>query len=195
MGCGRMDFLTLFFIAVGLSMDAMAVAISNGLCFKELKKSRYFLMAFSFGFFQGIMPIIGYFAGKTFRQYITSVDHWIALILLGIIGGKMVYEAIAEMRRPLPEHETQKTCSIKLLFVQSVATSIDALAVGVGFAVLDVNIYLSAGIIAATTFVCSLLGVLIGKKFGPFLKDKAQLLGGVILIGIGVKIFLEHILG
>lgn len=189
-----MDILTLFFIALGLSMDALAVSISNGLCFKKLKPVQFFNIAFAFGLFQGIMPVIGYFAGKTFSSYIKSVDHWIALVLLGIIGGKMIFEAIKAMRGGQDE-TAPKEFTYQLLLVQAVATSIDALAIGIGFAVMDVNIFTSAGLIALTTFVCSFVGVFIGKTFGAFLKEKAELFGGIILVGIGLKIFLEHISG
>ena len=103
-----MDILTLFFLAVGLSMDAMAVSISDGLCFQKLRRSGFFLIAFAFGLFQGMMPIIGYFAGQTFSVYIKSLDHWVALILLGFIGGKMVWEAISQMRHP-EEESCEKT--------------------------------------------------------------------------------------
>lgn len=189
-----MDILTLFFLAVGLSMDAMAVSISDGLCFRNLRRSGFFLIAFAFGLFQGIMPVIGYFAGQTFSVYIKSFDHWIALILLGFIGGKMVWEAITEMRHP-EEEACGKSFTLRLLGVQAVATSIDALAVGIGFAVMDVNIWAAAGFIAATTFCFSAVGVWIGKKFGSFLKEKAELFGGLILIAIGIKIFAEHMFG
>ena len=189
-----MDILTLFFLAVGLSMDAMAVSISDGLCFQRLRRSGFFFISFAFGLFQGIMPIIGYFAGQTFSVYIKSLDHWIALILLGFIGGKMVWEAISQMRHP-EEENCEKTFTLRLLLVQAVATSIDALAVGIGFAVMDVIIWAAAGFISITTFVFSAAGVWIGKKFGSFLKEKAELFGGLILISIGIKIFAEHMMG
>ncbi len=189
-----MDILTLFFLAVGLSMDAMAVSISDGLCFRKLRGSSFFLIAFSFGLFQGLMPVIGYFAGQTFSVYIKEFDHWIALLLLGFIGGKMIWESISQMRHP-EEAVEEKNFTYRLLLVQAVATSIDALAVGIGFAVLDINIWAAAGFIAATTFLFSGLGVWVGKKFGSFLKEKAELLGGLILVSIGVKIFVEHMLG
>lgn len=189
-----MDILTLFFLAVGLSMDTMAVSISDGLCFQKMRRSGFFWIAFSFGFFQGLMPVIGYFAGQTFSVYIKNLDHWVALILLGFIGGKMIWEAISEMRHP--EEETcGKDFTFRLLLVQAVATSIDALAVGIGFAVMDVVIWYASGFVAVTTFVLSAAGVWIGKKFGSFLKEKAELLGGLILIAIGIKIFTEHMLG
>lgn len=175
-------------------MDAMAVSISDGLCFQKLRRSGFFLIAFAFGLFQGLMPVVGYFAGQTFSAYIKSLDHWIALILLGFIGGKMVWEAISQMRHP-EEEICEKIFTLRLLVVQAVATSIDALAVGIGFAVMDVNIWSAAGFIAATTFVLSAAGVWIGKKFGSFLEEKAELLGGLILISIGIKIFVEHVMG
>lgn len=189
-----MDILTLLFLAIGLSMDAMAVSISDGLCFRSMKKFQGFLVAFAFGLFQGLMPIIGYFAGQTFSVYIKNLDHWIALVLLGFIGGKMIWEAVGDIRNPQREN-CQKSFTLRLLLVQAIATSIDALAVGIGFAVMDVNILSAAGFIAGTTFICSAIGVWIGKKFGSFLKEKAEILGGLILIGIGAKIFIEHMFG
>ncbi len=189
-----MDILTLFFLAVGLSMDAMAVSISDGLCFRKLRGSAFFLIAFSFGLFQGLMPVIGYFAGQTFSVYIKEFDHWIALLLLGFIGGKMIWESISQMRNP-EEGVEEKSFTCRLLLVQAIATSIDALAVGIGFAVLDINIWAAAGFIAATTFLFSAIGVWIGRKFGSFLQEKAALSGGLILVSIGVKIFVEHMLG
>ncbi len=189
-----MDILTLFFLAVGLSMDAMAVSISDGLCFRKLRRSGFFLIAFAFGLFQGLMPTIGYFAGQTFSVYIKEFDHWIALILLGFIGGKMILESISQMRHP-EEVAEERIFTGRLLIVQAIATSIDALAVGIGFAVLDINIWAASGFIAVTTFLFSALGVWIGRRFGSFLQEKAELLGGLILVSIGIKIFAEHMLG
>lgn len=189
-----MDILTLFFLAVGLSMDAMAVSISDGLCFQKLRRSGFFLIAFAFGLFQGMMPIIGYFAGQTFSVYIKSLDHWIALILLGFIGGKMVWEAISQMRHP-EEESCEKTFTLRLLAVQAVATSIDALAVGIGFAVMDVNIWSAAGFIAGYNICFFGRRRWLAKNSGSFLKEKAELLGGLILISIGIKIFVEHVMG
>jgi len=186
-----MSFLSLFLIALGLSMDAAAVSLSNGLCYKSSGKIIAFYSALAFGIFLGIMPAIGFFTGQTFANVIQSFDHWIAFVLLGIIGAKMVYEAINEMKTPDNKPEC-KVFSFKLLLLQAIATSIDALAVGVAFAVMDVSIISAASFICIVTFVCSLIGYIIGQRFGTALQSKAEIFGGVILIGIGIKILLEH---
>lgn len=189
-----MDIMTLLLLAVGLSMDAFAVSITNGLCIKNVSKAQGIKVGLAFGLAQGIMPVIGFVAGQTFRGAISSIDHWVALILLGAIGGKMIVEAVKEMRTP-------ESCPVsgvltnKMLLLQAVATSIDALAVGISLAVMNVNIWLAASFIACVTFLFSVAGVFIGKKSGSFLKNKAELAGGVILVLIGLKIFLEHMLG
>ncbi len=184
-----MSYIELFLIAVGLSMDAFAVSISDGLCCTKLKKSQMLAIALCFGGFQGLMPTIGFFLGKTFESYITAVDHYIALVLLGYIGGKMIYDALSQK-----EEESHSTLTAPLLLTQGIATSIDALAVGVSFAALpDVSILAAASFIACVTFVCSIIGVCFGKKFGEKLGSRAMLVGGLILVGIGVKIFIEHV--
>ncbi len=183
-----MTYIELFLIAVGLSMDAFAVSISNGLCCTKLKRSQMLAIGVCFGGFQGLMPTIGYFLGKAFESYITAIDHYIALILLGYIGGKMIFDAFSKN-----EEASYNTLTTPLLLTQGIATSIDALAVGVSFAALpNVNIAAAALSIAAVTFVCSLIGVAFGRKFGEKLGSRATLLGGLILVGIGVKIFVEH---
>ena len=188
--------LNLLMIAVGLSMDAFAVSMTNGMCVsRRSDKGRFYGYAFvwsaMFGLFQGLMPLLGYFLGKAFSAMISSFDHWVAFFLLAFIGGKMVWEAIH------PE-EDEEECSISLPFstilTQAVATSIDALAVGVSFALLQVNILSASGIIALTTLLLSMVASFIGKGFGALLKSKAEVFGGVILILIGVKILLEHTL-
>lgn len=163
--------------------------MTNGMCDSKLKLNKSLLMAFMFGLFQGAMPLIGYFAGSAFSDKISAVDHWIALVLLGIIGGKMIYDGFFEKK---DEEENQSYITLKLLFAQAVATSIDALAVGVSFAAMNVNIYFAVSVIAATTFVLSLIAVFIGKKIGDKINNLAQIFGGSILVLIGLKIFIEH---
>lgn len=183
-----MSLLEIILIGIGLSMDAFAVSITNGLTCTNLKRSQMLWIAICFGGFQGLMPVIGFFLGKAFETYITSFDHWIALVLLGYIGGKMIYDALSK-------HEEEKAFELtaKTLLIQGVATSIDALAVGVSFAALqDVKILPAAAIITGTTFAISLVGVAFGKKVGTKMGDRAQLVGGLILIAIGIKIFVEH---
>lgn len=187
-----MDFLTLFFLALGLSMDAFAVSVSNSMCFSGLRHSQSVATSFSFGLFQGLMPVIGFLAGRTFSSFISDVDHWIAFILLGVIGGKMLFDAVQELRAP-EACAVGRTFTWKIMLMQAVATSIDALAVGVSFAALSVNIGLAAGFIAITTFLCCLVGHALGKRFGTLLGSRAQLFGGVILIGIGTRILITHL--
>ncbi|GKH46680.1 MULTISPECIES: manganese efflux pump MntP family protein [Anaerotruncus] len=185
---------TLFLIALGLSMDAFAVSISNGMCYRGFGRKQAAAAAFSFGLFQMLMPIIGYLAGRTFSDAISAADHWIALLLLGFIGGKMVFDGVRELRHPegcSPDH----LFTFKVLAVQAVATSIDALAVGVGFAVMQVNIVTAAAFIGVVTFLCCIVGSMLGRQFGLLLGSRAQVLGGVILVGIGLKIFVEHMFG
>lgn len=185
-----MGVVELILIGIGLSMDAFAVSVTNGLCCKEIRAGKTFLTGLCFGGFQGLMPLIGYFLGRGFAKYITAFDHIIALVLLGFIGIQMIAEAIKK-----DEESTESAClTAKMLLMQGIATSIDALAVGVSFAALpDVNIAFAAGAICCITFAFSIAGVLIGKKFGTMLNNKAQLVGGLILVGIGIKIFIEHV--
>lgn len=186
-----MGIIELLLIAIGLSMDAFAVSVTNGLCYKNVRFKWTLGMGLCFGLFQGAMPTIGYFLGSTFAGYISRFDHYIALILLGFIGGKMLSDGIKSRNESVEKSDS--VMSLGLLLVQGVATSIDALAVGVSFAMLpDVNIVMAAGFIAMITFILSIAAVFIGKKFGNLLNNKAQIVGGLILIGIGLKIFIEH---
>ena len=189
-----MNLLSLVLVAVGLAMDACAVSICKGLSRPPSPLKRACTLGLFFGFFQGAMPLIGYYLGRSFASSIESIDHWVAFILLAFIGGKMIWEALKK------EDDTDKNRDdyrIQTLTLLSLATSIDALAVGISFAAIHggLNIFASAGIICGITFICSLIGVLIGKKFGGFLGQKAEIFGGLILVLIGMKIFLEHTLG
>lgn len=189
-----MDSVTLLLLACGLAMDAFAVSLSNGLCYQNFRRSQAILSAVTFGVFQAVMPVVGYFAGRFFSRAISSVDHWIAFILLGLIGGHMLAEAIREMRHPegCPE---KRPFTLRILLIQGIATSIDALAVGVSFALIDTNIAAAAAIIGIVTCALCLIGAAIGKRFGAFLGQRAKLLGGAILIAIGLKILIEHMTG
>lgn len=185
-----MGLVELVLIGIGLSMDAFAVSVTNGLCCKKIGVGGAAATGLCFGVFQGLMPLIGYFLGIGFAKYITSIDHIIALVLLCFIGGQMIYESFKKDE----ENKEESTLGVKMLIVQGIATSIDALAVGVSFAALsDVNIAFAAVIICCITFAFSFAGVFIGKKSGTFLNNKAQLIGGLILVGIGIKIFVEHV--
>ena len=184
---GRMGFLEILIIGVGLSMDAFAVSICKGLSTRTLKLKHALICGGYFGFFQGLMPFLGYVLGIQFKDKIESIDHWIAFILLALIGINMIKEAF----------EDEETCntefSPKVMIPLAIATSIDALAIGVTFAFLNVNILSAVSSIACTTFVISMIGVKIGHVFGMKYKSKAEIAGGIILIGMGIKILLEHL--
>jgi len=187
-----MGLFELFLIGIGLSMDAFAVAVCKGLGMRRINKKSTALIALFFGGFQAIMPTVGWLLGTRFEGYIVSFDHWIAFILLGIIGGKMIHEALSDDSADACPVTEQKL-SLKELTLLAIATSIDALAVGITFAFLRVSILPAASIIGITTFVLSVLGVVIGNRFGNRYKKKAEVAGGVILILIGIKILLEHL--
>jgi putative Mn2+ efflux pump MntP len=182
-----MNFITILGIGVGLSMDALAVAVINGFVIKKLKIRHAFKMAFSFGFFQGLMPIIGWAAGLSFRKYIQSFDHWVAFSLLCFVGGKMIYESINCGK------EKKDCLQFPALLALSIATSIDALAVGLSFSFLQVEIIIPALIIGVVTFIICFIGIYIGDKIGRFIGNKIELIGGLILIIIGIKILVEHL--
>lgn len=182
-----MGVVELLSIGVGLAMDAFAVAVGKGLSMKRLSLKNAGLVGFYFGFFQALMPVIGYFLGIGFKDYITSIDHWVAFILLGLIGANMIKEAFGD------EEDVDDDLSFKTMLILAIATSIDALAVGITFAFLQVNILYAALIIGVTTLVISVIGVKIGHVFGLKYKSKAEIAGGIILIAMGCKILLEHL--
>lgn len=201
-----MDIFSIVFIAVGLSMDAFAVSVTNGIIIKDLKISHALKVGLYFGAFQAMMPLIGWLAGSQFEEYIISVDHWIAFGLLALIGGKMMWEAcgiedeeaetVEEMCEVAISNQNtvcEDPLRIGRLIVLAVATSIDALAVGISFAFLGVSIIRSAALIGLITFAICFIGVYIGNKFGGLLKRKAEIVGGLILICIGLKILFEHL--
>lgn len=183
-----MSFWELTIIAVGLSMDAFAVAVCKGMAMKKPSVKNALIVGLWFGAFQAGMPLLGYFVGSLFAENIKAFDHWIAFILLSIIGIEMITNAFSK-----EEKKESPSLGIKTMLVMSIATSIDALAIGVGFAFLQVNIYLSIAIIGIITFILSILGVKLGSIFGVKYKNKAELIGGIILILIGIKILLEHL--
>ncbi len=185
-----MSILEIFFIGVGLSMDAFAVALCKGLNMKKINYYHTVIIALFFGGFQALMPLAGWLLGKQFEDYITSVDHWIAFVLLVYIGGKMIYESIKGEEE---ESGTGERLDYKELLIMAVATSIDALAVGITLAFFKVSILQSITVIGITTFVLSIIGVTIGNRFGMKFKKKAEISGGIILILIGTKILLEHL--
>ena len=187
-----MTFTEILLIGIGLSMDAFAVAISKGLSMQKINYKAGLIIALFFGVFQAGMPLIGYFAAIRFERYIIAADHWIAFGLLSFIGGKAIVEAIKEIRSGEKKEESFRLRYGELVIL-AIATSVDALAVGISFAFLSVQIWKSVSIIGITTFLISFAGVCIGNRFGAKLKTKAEIAGGVILILIGLKILLEHL--
>lgn len=185
-----MSLAELFIIAVGLSMDAFAVSVCKGLAMSRMNWKHAGIIGLYFGGFQALMPLLGYLLGVNFKEAIASVDHWIAFALLSAIGFNMVREALSK--------EEEDDCStddigVQVMIMLAVATSIDALAVGVTFAFLNVQIVPAVSFIGITTFVLSIAGVKIGNVFGTRYKSKAELAGGLILIGMGIKILVEHL--
>lgn len=186
-----MSVITIILISFGLAMDAFAVSVTNGMCYKKFRKSDMFLTVITFGTFQAFMPVMGFIFGNTFLDTIQFLDHWIALFFLGAIGINMILEAIKSSKNV--EYVCKNmTFTYKLLVVQGVATSIDALAVGISFAVTKTNILFAAASIGIITFLCCSFGIFLGKRFDSLLKEKAEIFGGCILLFIGVKIFIEH---
>ena len=184
-----MEFLELLVIAVGVSMDAFAVSVCKGMSVRRLRSSHVLSAAIWFGGFQALMPLAGYFLGVSFAEYVTEFDHWISFVLLGIIGGKMIKESLAG-----DSVEADPDFSFRTMLALALATSIDALAVGVSFAFLKVDIWIAVLLIGITTAAFSGVGILVGNRFGAHYKSKAEFAGGVILVVIGVKILLEHTL-
>ncbi|WP_422481835.1 manganese efflux pump MntP family protein [Pleomorphochaeta sp. DL1XJH-081] len=195
------ELITVFGIAVGLSMDAFAVSITQGACL-EIRSLRYpYTIGITFGVFQAGMPLVGWLAGSTFSSKIQHFDHWIALLLLAVIAIKMFIDGFIDFRQKRRARSMGYACADSCgselrfhdLMMMGIATSIDALAVGVTFGMLGINIWLSIAIIGVTTFILSTFGVLIGKRTGPLLGDKMEMIGGVVLLTLGLKILIEHL--
>ena len=185
----KMSFVEILLIGIGLSMDAFSVSICKGLTTKRFSWKMALICGLWFGFFQALMPMIGYFLGAQFEQFITSVDHWIAFGLLFLIGANMIREALSKKT----ENVSDAGLGFKTMLLLAIATSIDALAVGISFACIQVKIWSSVLIIGVTTFLFSILGVKIGNVFGSRFEKSAGIIGGIILILIGLKILLEHL--
>ena len=187
-----MGWIELLLTAVGLSMDAFAVSVCKGLGMRKMRYDQAFVIGLYFGVFQAIMPLLGWLLGTSFSRYIQAFDHWIAFILLAFIGGKMLWDVFHEK-----EEETTEKVDARLdhkeLFMLAIATSIDALAVGITFAFLGVNIVWAIAVIGVTTFVLSVVGVAVGHVFGARYEKGATIAGGIVLILIGCKILLEHL--
>ena len=183
-----MGIIEILLTGLGLAMDAFAVALCKGLSMKKFDKKKGIIIGLYFGIFQGMMPLIGYLLGTTFQSLITSVDHWIAFVLLSFIGGNMLKEAFSK-----DEETCNDKVDFKTMLPLAIATSIDALAVGITFAFLKANIVIAVLSIGIITFIMSFIGSKVGNKFGTKYEKKAQLFGGIILILIGLKILLEHL--
>lgn len=189
-----MQTFEIVLIAIGLAMDAFAVSICKGLSMQKINYRHAFVIAAFFGAFQAIMPLIGWFAGNRYEKYITGVDHWVAFALLAIIGGHMLYEAMKDKTEPEAPCAYEEKLHIKELFILAIATSIDALAVGITLGLLpDTNIVNAVVLIGLITFFLSAAGIVIGNIFGTKYKSRAEIAGGFILIGIGLKILLESL--
>ncbi len=186
-----MSVITIILISLGLAMDAFAVSVTNGMCYKKLSKLDMFLTVFTFGAFQAVMPLLGFLFGNVFLETIVFLDHWIALFFLGAIGVNMIQEGVKSAQN-VEDDCISMDFTYKLLIMQGIATSIDALAVGISFAVTKSNIIFAASSIGIITFLCCSFGIFLGKRFDSLLKDKAELFGGSILIFIGIKTFIEH---
>jgi putative Mn2+ efflux pump MntP len=184
-----MGLFQIILIAIGLSMDAFAVAITLGLSVKKLKLKHVLITGLLFGIFQGIMPLIGYAVGQSFANVIQDLDHWVAFVLLGIIGGKMIVDSFSKDK----ENTNENAFILTTMLVLAIATSIDALAVGVTFAFFEINVVMAVLFIGFITFFISMWGVKIGNMFGTKFKSKAEFIGGVVLVVIGLKILIEHL--
>ena len=191
-----MGIWTMLLTGIGLSMDAFAVSVCKGLGMRKMQYVQALVIGLFFGGFQALMPMLGYFLGTQFADYIREFDHWLAFVLLAFIGGKMVVEACKKGKAEEEKEQqlAQEPFRLQELFLLAIATSIDALAVGVTFAFLEVNIWLAIAVIGSITFLISIIGVWIGHQFGNRFEKKAELLGGIILVAIGIKILVEHLL-
>jgi putative Mn2+ efflux pump MntP len=183
-----MNMITILFIAFGLAMDAFAVSITNGITIKHQRINNALKIGIFFGSFQALMPLIGWLAGLRLRDFISGFDHWVAFGLLSLIGGKMIYESTK-----IGDDKEIRSLNLFVLLLLSIATSIDALAVGLSFAFLKISIATPIIVIGIVTFMLSFLGVLVGNRLGHFFEKKMEIVGGLILIGIGIKILIEHL--
>ena len=184
-----MVIIEIIMIAIGLAMDAFAVSICKGLSLKELNKKSILIIGLYFGIFQALMPVLGYFLGKNFEGYVILIDHWITFVLLGYIGANMIREALSKEKEDINDN-----LDLKTMLSLAIATSIDAFAIGITFAFLQADIILSAFLIGTITFIISCFGVIIGNKFRGTYGKKAKFIGGIVLIIIGIKILIEHLI-
>jgi len=185
----NMQLLTISLMGIGLAADALAVSLTSGLLIKRIKLNKALKIALFFGIFQTLMPIFGWLMGLGFREFVSAIAHWVAFFLLGWLGGNMIYEALKE-----EEEKAFNPLDNSTLFGLAIATSIDALAAGVGLSVLKLSLPLTVTLIGLITFILCFFGVLIGHRFGDFCQGKVEILGGLILMGIGTKILVESIM-
>ena len=188
LGDEKMGIIELILLSIGLGMDAFAVSICKGISMKKMDWKKACIIGLYFGGFQAIMPVIGYFLGSTFESFITNFDHWVAFILLVIIGGNMIKESFSK-----ESENINSDVGFKTMIILAIATSIDALAVGITFAFFNVNLILAITLIGTITFALSVIGTKVGNRFGDKYENKAEFIGGVILILLGIKILLEHL--
>lgn len=189
----NMGIVELLLTAIALSMDAFAVSVCKGLGMRRMRYDQALVISLYFGVFQALMPLIGWLLGTSFSRYIQAFDHWIAFVLLAFLGGKMLWDVFHE-KEDGEQESAERRLDHRELFMLAIATSIDALAVGIAFACLEVNIWRSISIIGVTTLVISFAGVWIGNRFGNRFQKKAEIAGGLVLILIGVKILAEHLI-
>ena len=183
-----MGIIEIVLIGLSLAMDAFAVSICKGLSMKKMNWKSAIIISLYFGIFQAFMPVVSYFLGSTFESYVTNIDHWIAFILLSLIGGNMIKESFDS-----EDKKKNDKIDFKTMIALAIATSIDALAIGITFAFFEVNLLLSISIIGIITFLLSIIGVKIGNKFGDKYQNKAEFVGGLIVVLLGIKILLEHL--
>ena len=188
LGDEKMGIIELILLSIGLGMDAFAVSICKGISMKKMDWKKACIIGLYFGGFQAIMPVIGYFLGSTFESFITSFDHWVAFILLVVIGGNMIKESFSK-----ESENINGDVGFKTMIILAIATSIDALAVGITFAFFNVNLILAITLIGTITFALSVIGTKVGNRFGDKYENKAEFVGGVILMLLGLKILLEHL--
>lgn len=184
-----MDYITVFVLAIGLSVDSFAVSVTSGLSVPHIRFFQAVKMAIVLAFFQALMPVIGWLLGSSMKNLIEPIDHWIAFFLLALVGGKMIYESMSSTE----EENVNDPLRWKVLLLLGLATSIDALAVGFSFSIYLDRIFTAVFIIGSITFIASMTGILIGKKTGPRINTFAEILGGLILLGIGCKILIQHL--
>ena len=178
-----MSLIEIILTAVALSMDAFAVSMTNGMVYKTLPRRKWLVAPIFFGFFQGFMPLVGFFAGSVFANFIETYSKILILLILGFIGSKMIYDGFTDKK----EDDIKSYLTVKLIFLQAIATSIDAFAVGIGFCAMKVNILLAVSLIAVITFVLSFISFIVGRKFGDILGNKAEIFGGTILVILAIK--------